>query len=210
MNFLELTSNLADLLQKPLPGFAAQQKMMPQFRIKFPASNNPRNSAVLLLFYPDFDGIKILFIKRTIDDTPHSGQVSFPGGKYEPQDPDFVATALREAHEETGIDTKNVQVIGQLTPLYIPVSNFMVYPVVAYVTEKPAFMPNPREVEYLIEADLCTLFLPQNKGIKQLVRQNIVIDAPFYNASNNIIWGATAMILSELECLLESKQSFME
>ena len=186
-----------------LPGIEAQLQMAPITRLeemkKLAEKANPRLSAVLILFYPLGGKIKIAMMKRPVDNTVHSGQVSFPGGKYEEQDTDLKATALREAWEELGIPQKEVDVIGNLTKLFIPPSNFEVHPWIGFMQNQPEFKLSIDEVDLLIEADLETLLQPEtftNKDISH--RTGKLVNVPCFYLDDQIIWGATAMILSEL------------
>ena len=132
----------------------------------------------------------------------HGGQISFPGGKKEPSDENIIQTALREAHEETGVDPKRISVIGTLTPLFIPVSNMIVTPVVGWIKEKPAFNYQPEEVVFLIDADIKRFFDPAIIKIKPFKIGGETIDIKYFDYDGNIIWGATAMILHELLTIL--------
>ena len=128
----------------------------------------------------------------------HSGQISLPGGKYELTDSDLSVTALREAQEEIGVDSKKVRLIGRLSELYIPPSNYIVQPFVGVLETEPAFTPDPKEVERIIEIRLEDLLDEKNKRKKRiLLRTGTSILAPCYIIDGNTIWGATAMILSE-------------
>jgi len=184
-------------LDKPLPGIEAQMLMAPTLRRPPEMTLPMRDSGVLLLLYPVNDMLFTVFMKRTEYEGPHSGQISFPGGKFENGDISLIDTALREAHEELGIPPDAVEVLGKLSPLYIPVSNFKVLPVVGYLRSKPYFRTDPEEVKYLIETGLDEL---KNPGIvkKELLSLgNETIEIPFYDIDNHHVWGATAMILSE-------------
>jgi 8-oxo-dGTP pyrophosphatase MutT (NUDIX family) len=190
-------SRLSEELQKPLPGVEAQLRMSPSLR-RAPTGNSPfKKSGVLLLLYPCDDSIFIVFIKRTEYEGVHSGQVSFPGGKYEENDLTLARTALRETMEETGIPLDEMKIIGQLTPLHIPVSQADVYPYVGICYNRPVFKHNPTEVEYLIEAGMDELFDPANQKHEIMSIAGNDIKVPYFDIQNNHIWGATAMILSE-------------
>lgn len=185
-----------------LPGLEAQIKMAPISRIQEfnnPSSNgNARKSAVLILFYPDNGNIKTVLMERASDNSVHSGQISFPGGKYEIQDKNLKNTALREAWEEVGLKSEMVTILGPLSKLFIPPSNFDVYPFVGYTLEKPKFNTN-REVESLIEVDIKTLIKPETFTEKPIiVRNSTKMQVPCYLVDQYIIWGATSMIISEL------------
>ena len=185
-----------------LPGFEAQLKMAPITRlsdlIKNPGGKPPRKSAVLILFYPDNGRIKTVLMERAADNTVHSLQISFPGGKFENGDNSLQQTAIREANEEIGIDPETIKILGPLTKLYIPPSNFDVLPFVGFTHQKPEFKTNS-EVKSILEVDLQTLMNPDtliNKTIEH--RTGGIFTVPCYFVQDHIIWGATSMIISEL------------
>ncbi|MDR3682031.1 MAG: CoA pyrophosphatase [Flavipsychrobacter sp.] len=191
-------------LLEPLPGVAAQELMAARvlpMPLKVPS--NARESAVLCLLFHKNGLPHVLLIKRMADKGAHSGQVSFPGGRRDPEDPGLQETALREMYEETGIDAAAIQILGALTPLYIPVSNFMVYPFVGYTNQPPQYNLSQAEVDYVMEIPLKDLFAAERKttvdvtspAIPDVIRQ---VKA-YLLQDGTIIWGATAMILSELE-----------
>jgi len=138
----------------------------------------------------------------------HSGQLSFPGGQAESFDKDTLATALRETNEELGIEPGLVHVLGTLTPVYIPPSNFMVYPYAAYSAARPRFTLDPREVAGLIEVPLAALF---DDAARQVIKMPIkpfgMTDVPCYNFWGNKVWGATAMILKEFKELVKNDKN---
>lgn len=187
-------------LKQPLPGEAAQKRMAPSHRgslLNGSDYSDPRNSAVLISLFPSNDGLSTLFIKRATYDGIHSGQISFPGGKIEEQDDSLIQTALREAQEEVGINPCDVEVLGILTPLFIPVSNMLVLPVVGLLRNKPELHLNLQEVEYTIIVPIDHLKNPQNQSVKTIEIRNDKIIAPFFSYKEEAIWGATAMIVSE-------------
>jgi len=195
-----LISQIRHNLRQPLPGLPAQLRMAPSFRGELLKTNDGRDfrqSAVLISLFPENDTLNTLFIKRTTYDGVHSGQVSFPGGKYEENDGSLIRTALREAEEEVGIDAKKVEVLGSLTPLFIPVSNMQVLPVVGLLTEKPEFQLNLYEVAFTISAPICHLKNPMNHLLKTIIVRDRSIIAPYFKVDCEDIWGATAMIISE-------------
>ncbi|RMG71034.1 MAG: CoA pyrophosphatase [Bacteroidetes bacterium] len=156
-------------------------------------------SGVLALLYPHRDRLHMAFMQRTEDGRVHGGQISFPGGRREPEDVDLVQTALREAEEEMGIKPDEVQVLGALTRLYIPPSNFMVYPTVGYSAQRPIFVPDPVEVAQVIELPLSELQDPQYRVQAPVrVRGDLNVKVPAFVVQGYTIWGATAMMLSEL------------
>jgi 8-oxo-dGTP pyrophosphatase MutT (NUDIX family) len=195
-------------LSQPLPGRVAQERMMGRvvsMPIKVP--DNARPSAVLCLLFPVEDELNMLLMKRREDKTAHSGQVSFPGGSYEQTDTDLRATALREAQEEVGITSSEVDILGALTPLYIPVSNFNVYPYVGYARQRPVYNLSHSEVSYTIEVPLSDLLCADRKTVTKVTSPavpDVIRQVKAYKLEDGtIIWGATAMIISELEAVLE-------
>jgi len=204
-NLKQFNKTLGEELNRGLPGFEAQKRMSPSIREHALKTHNPNlalDSSVLLLFYPKNGQLYLPFIKRTTGNTNHSGQISLPGGKYEKSDTNRIATAIRETNEELGIDCKKIKILGYLTELYIPVSNFMVLPVLGYCENLPKFKQNAFEVEEVIEMSIKELFSTKNKDEFTFVKNNITIQAPYFKANNHKIWGATAMILEEMRELL--------
>lgn len=195
-------------LQQPLPGMRAHELMIGRvlpLPNEIPVSARP--SAVLFLLFGKETNLHLLLIQRTADGHAHSGQVSAPGGRWEPADADLRTTALRETEEEVGIAPAGVNVLGALTPLYIPVSNFLVHPFVGYMPALPALQPSVLEVARTLEVPLDGLFHPSAK-VTTVVRPHsvpgLVMQVPAYKlADGTIIWGATAMMLSELEAVLD-------
>jgi 8-oxo-dGTP pyrophosphatase MutT (NUDIX family) len=199
--------NLKTNLQKPLPGEEAQFEMAHVKREKladlFAEYKNYRASAVLILLYPNEQNqTSVLLIERMAYNGHHSGQIAFPGGKVEPGDIDLQATALREFFEETGSDAIPT-VIGKLTPVYIPVSKFMVQPFVSYVEEKPNFTASAYEVNELIEWEIDHLLNPDI--IKETILEptpGLKLKTPYFDVQGKVLWGATAMMLNELKWVL--------
>lgn len=185
-----------------LPGTDVQWQMASSDRFvkNFPRipGEDARVAAVLVLFYPENGTVYTVLMQRPDYNGVHSGQISFPGGKKEPGDNDVIQTALREAHEETGIDPSKVIILGMLTPLYIPVSNMIVTPVTGWISEKPLSNYKSDEVVFLIEADLKTLLDPSIIKSKPFEIRGELVDIKYFDYRGNTIWGATAMILHEL------------
>lgn len=203
-NFIE---KLATRLSEPLPGIIAHDIMASESRLKLktPFPNvQTRESAVLILFYPSENQIFIPLILRPQYDGVHGGQMAFPGGRAEKEDENLIRTALREAQEEIGVRVSDVKVLGELTKLYIPPSNFYVQPVVGYMTHKPDFYPDPREVDKVIQISLSEINNPVIIGRKTLFVRGVEIDTPFYNIKETTVWGATAMMISELLTVIKS------
>jgi 8-oxo-dGTP pyrophosphatase MutT (NUDIX family) len=204
-NFINI---LKTELQKPLPGTEIQWQMASSDRMirNFPRSpgNDARVAAVLILLYPFNNSIHTVFMQRHNYDGVHGGQISFPGGKVEAADKDITDTALREASEEVGVDPKTVSVVGTLTPLYIPVSNMLVTPVVGWTVKKPEFIKQHEEVVFLFDADINRLLDPSIKKTKPMVIRGESIDIKYYDYDGNVIWGATAMMMHELLTIIRN------
>lgn len=209
---IETFSNiLSEQIKLGLPGLDAHKIMAPVTR---PIKNfeekdypNAKKGAVLILFYPVKEEIFMVMIKRPSYDGVHGGQVSFPGGKVELGDTDTSDTALRETEEEIGVERSNVKVFGQLSNIYIPPSNFFVHPYLGLINEKPDFFPDKNEVEYIIETPVNILLDQSIKSTMTINRPEIKFEAPCYLINKHKVWGATAIILSELEFLLMRLES---
>jgi 8-oxo-dGTP pyrophosphatase MutT (NUDIX family) len=164
-----------------------------------------REAAVLIAFRPQDDGsLRLVFTKRHDDLPSHGGQISFPGGASDPGDPDHIATALREAHEEVAIPPERVEVIGALEPMSTFVSDFAVYPIVGVVPADVELTPNPREVDSVFEVDLAVLAEKREK--RELTRHGVTFTTEAYETDGGTIWGATGYMLGRLidrvgECL---------
>ncbi len=189
-------------LHLPLPGKNAQYEMVKNFRSRaeISAPDNARTAGVLMLFYPKNEEWHIALIRRRAHEKdPHSAQISFPGGKYEEGDGSLLQTALREAMEETGIAPDQVEMLGPLTSLYIPVSNFEVHPFVGFTNTRPDFIPQEDEVDDILEVPISFLLDPENIHTIDLnVRNFLLKNVHCFKFGDNIIWGATAMMLYEL------------
>jgi len=193
---------LREELKKELPGHEAQYKMAPGLRLRFKPTARVIKASVLILLYPDKERLFTVFIKRPDYPGIHGGQISLPGGKMEDNDPDVIFTALRETEEEIGIKREEVEILGCLSPLYIPVSNMLVSSVIGFIADKPDFRPQPGEVAGLIETAIEEFLKPEIVQDKvKIIRLNRAI-VPFYNIKGHHIWGATAMIISEFTELL--------
>lgn len=164
----------------------------------------PRESAVLLVFHPMNGAVRTLLMLRPTYDGVHSGQVAFPGGKREPQDADLRATALREFAEETGCATADFTVLGELSRVFIPPSNALVTPVVAWAPELGTPKPDAREVAELIDAPLSELLRADLLERKRLFIQALgrEADVPYWAIQGHVVWGATALMIAELRELL--------
>lgn len=205
----EFKKIFSQALEKPLPGASCQFKLSPPFRDQTPAGKNKKNAAVLILIYPKADTLFTVFTKRNDYNGPHSGQISFPGGKFDNSDDSLEKTAIRETNEEIGTSLTTKDIVGRLTSLYIPVSNFEVSPFVATVPDEPVFNIDVHEVQYTIEIPLYKIL--QNSKIKSMdvIIESSIVAVPCFNFNNNQIWGATAMMLNEfIEVLKGENQDF--
>lgn len=194
-------------LGRALPGTVAQQRMSvtPSLNEQlWPDRGAAREGAVLVLLYPSAGQFWLPLMLRTLNVADHKGQISFPGGQREAEDQSFWHTALREAREEIGLISSEVRYAGALTPHYIAPSHFTVYPFVGWADHRPDFTLNTFEVAELIEFPLAVLDDAQAKGEEQRELYGQAVCVRYYHYHEHIIWGATAMILSELEAVLVS------
>lgn len=185
-----------------LPGHISHEKMLPRGRnlnidpVKY---TSLKLSSVLVLLFEENDEISVILTQRQEYKGIHSGQIAFPGGKSEQSDSDRIFTALREANEEIGINMKDVSVISTLTELYIPPSNFLVLPVLGVSKSSLDLKLDDREVKEVFSISLEKLSDPKILEIREFkVKDFYTIQAPAYVVDDKIIWGATAMILTEL------------
>jgi 8-oxo-dGTP pyrophosphatase MutT (NUDIX family) len=183
-------------------GFKAQLGMAPAGRERLQPNPDllPRQSAVLVLIYSKVgEGLHIILTKRTDSLRGHSGQVSFPGGSVDPEDTSYEDTALRETREELGINTAQVRILGRLSKMWIPPSNFDVIPVVATVNHEPLMTPNPFEVAKVLHLSLDNLVDDGIKCSTQMDFRGTLAEVPYYDVDGHIVWGATAGMLCEFE-----------
>lgn len=194
---------LMQQLQQPLPGIEAQLLMAPPSRdilLRNLKNDKPsRRAAVLIPLFYSGEELSTLLITRNIYPGVHSGQIAFPGGKHEPGDNGAEGTALREASEEVGILPDQVVVLGCLTDIYIPPSHFTVTPVVGMMGHLPHFQIDRHEVSAINTVTLRSLFDPRNKKNIPIETPAGKLDSPAYCIGDLVIWGATAMMISELE-----------
>ena len=169
MDFENFTRQLKHLLTLPLPGEAAQLKMVPTKRLSYKeyyeqGMKNAKQSAVLICLYPHQDSICTVLTLRPSEFGIHSDQISFPGGRFEEADESLEVTALRETQEELGVEISTLEVIGKLSPVYIPVSNFLVHPFIAVSSLRPKFSLSKYEVKEIIEAEISIFLKEEIKG----------------------------------------------
>lgn len=213
MDYLQTIDWLQKRLQQPLPGNTAHERMLARVKeMPFEIPENARPSAVLSLLFPHNNDLNLLLIKRTEDGHAHSGQISFPGGRQDPTDANLRATALREAQEEVGIMSSDITILGQLTRLYIPVSNFLVYPFVAFSEKRPEYNLSKDEVARVIEVPFREFLTEKRKTVARVTSpadRSFVRKVNAYQLEDgSVIWGATAMILSELEVIIAEGKEF--
>ncbi len=208
MDLNDIRSLKKPLLKRSLPGSKAHELMAPSIRLENISFNNsiPRKSGVLILFFEQNDSLYTVFMLRPNYGGVHSGQISFPGGKQEDFDASVIDTALREANEELGILSENVEIIGTLTNLFIPPSNFIVTPVIGVSNNMPSFYPDKKEVEEVIIINFLEFFCKSTlEKMDFVVSDNLTFSAPCYKIGKYKIWGATAMIISELVELIKEQ-----
>lgn len=189
-------------MQHPLPGNEAHQRMssyLKRANYKKDWNEPARESAVCILFYEKSNEIHFPLIERVKYPGVHSGQIALPGGKIEPGETKTEA-ALRELEEETGFASKHIEILGELSPVYVLASNFNINPVLAISRETPVFSHNPNEVEQLFEQKLGEILVDERiKETEILAGENLKITAPYFDVQDKILWGATAMILNEMK-----------
>ncbi len=188
------------LKNSELPGISAHKEMSFTNR-NFDKPSNAIPSAVCLLLYENNQQVFFPLIKRTNTSLHHKGQMALPGGRLDP-DESIEQGAIRECEEEIGVPKKDIVPIRRLTELYIPVSNHLVYPIVCYTPYPPTFQYNPDEVERILICSVENLLHFEKQLTKVRLKDNFTIDAPAFNFQQEIIWGATALILNEFKHLL--------
>ena len=204
----DLVRQLQDALSRPLPGLDAQLRMAPSPRVGWDPLNVPegtRDGAALILIYPHHDTFHLPLTVRGSGLRNHTGQVSLPGGGVD-EGETIEAAAVREAEEEIGVARASIQLLGRLTPLHIPVSNFLLHPVVGFLPARPVFNRAEWEVARIIEPTLSQL--RDAATVKRELQrrasggQTIDVDVPFFDIDSEKVWGATAMVLAEFCAIL--------
>ncbi|SHG65148.1 8-oxo-dGTP pyrophosphatase MutT, NUDIX family [Flavobacterium fluvii] len=209
MDFQDFLEYVPKLKEVGLPASEAHFKMAPLERIESLKNlkietKNPKTAAVMMLFYPKNGVTHLVLIVRNSYQGVHSAQIAFPGGKYEPRDQIFENTALRETHEEIGIPPDSIKIMKAFTRLYIQPSNFMVYPFLGICKEEIVFIPDSDEVADIIELPL-SVFMSDDILVSVNLSTSYAenISVPAFKIGDHIVWGATAMMLSELKEVLK-------
>lgn len=207
MEYHTLHSLIPQLIEQPLVGLKAQMALAPPHRDAYDLdkidSLKPVPAAVMIIIYPDILGqSRLVLMKRSNYNGHHARQISFPGGKKEQSDENLLEAAIRETEEEMGIVLNKNNVLRALTQLYIPPSNFIVQPYVTLIDKTPDFRPN-YEVEKLILPTLTDILNENSIQLRSIMtRGNTEIHSPCFILLDEVVWGATAMILSEFRSLL--------
>jgi len=206
INFFDATSAISEV---ELPSITSHIKMAPLERVNslqepIYISLTAKKAAVMMLFYPKERETHLVLIKRNSYPGVHSSQIAFPGGKVDPEDVDYRQTALRETFEEIGISEDKISVVKDFTPLYIPPSDFLVYPFMGVCSTEIEFVLQQEEVAGIIEVPLKTLLdesIISNKILDTSYAKSLKV--PVFEIEGHIVWGATAMMLSELKDVLK-------
>jgi 8-oxo-dGTP pyrophosphatase MutT (NUDIX family) len=195
----DLESRLRLALAGPLPGLEAQRHMAPTPRPGWQPSQpagQVRDAAGLVLLFPIDDRVHLLLTVRSAQLPSHAGQVSLPGGAVEAGE-SLEEAALREAHEEIGVDPALVRVLGRLTPLHIPVSGFVLHPIVGVADARPSYRLADSEVEQVVEPGLDALLDPASVKHQSGTWNGVAREVPYFALEGQVVWGATAMVLAE-------------
>ena len=198
--------NIKKALKQNLPGGISHKKMLPPNRVLKAApeeKNILKKSSVLLLLFIENDELTACLIKRPSHMKHHAGQIALPGGKIE-KDETAIVTALRETYEEIGIQPKQIKILGTLSEFYVEVSRFQIYPIVGWLDKKPEFVINTNEVEKTILFPIKNFKAPFNEVELETFTGKLKV--PCIKFDGEIIWGATAMILSEFADILKTIQ----
>ncbi|MFD1163424.1 MULTISPECIES: NUDIX hydrolase [Hwangdonia] len=210
MNFDDFLKSISKIENIPLPAEASQLKMVPGFRQELlrqqeKAIKSAKKAGVMALFFPNEnkETTLVLILRKTYSGV-HSAQVGFPGGKLEDEDKSLKDAAVRETFEEIGVPMRDIKVVKSLTQVYIPPSNFYVYPFIGISRNTPNFIKQDDEVEAIIEVEL-QHFLDDKQVVTKTVSASYSaeVEVPAFKLNNYVVWGATAMMLSEIKDLLK-------
>ena len=206
MDFQHFITQLEIMITNYLPGEESQQKMRVNYdqSIELPFSiNNSTAAAVLILLYLEDNEIHFFLTKRSNELEHHKGQISLPGGTQE-ENEELTHTALRETQEEIGINKTSISIIGSMTPLFVPVTGFMIHPFIGYSSNKLEPTPDPSEVEAIFSVNISDLLNETNQTIEKRNIRGYDVEVPYFKLNNYEVWGATSMILSEFRDLIKS------
>jgi len=192
---IKFIRSLRDRLKLPLPGWEAQRILIPEGRESGFRLDNLHPAAVLIALYPERDEWYFPLIQRSIDGFAHSGQIALPGGRREGLESN-IETALREAEEEVSLPATEMEILGETSPLPIPVSRHLVQPVIGFIKRKPKLVPDPKEVAHIFSVSLDTLLRVEPKLETREIKGRSW-EIPYFEVEGHKVWGATAMILSE-------------
>jgi 8-oxo-dGTP pyrophosphatase MutT (NUDIX family) len=206
MDFQRFITQLKIAINKDLPGEESHQKMRVIYdqSIELPFSKiNSTQAAVLILLYLADNEIYFFLTKRTDELKHHKGQISLPGGTQEGNEK-LIDTALRETQEEIGINKTSISIIGTITPLFVPVTGFMIYPFIGYSLNKLDPKPDPVEVATIFSVNISDLLNKENRTTEQRNIRGYDVQVPYFKLNDYQVWGATSMILSEFRDLIKS------
>ena len=212
MEFDEFLKSISKIKNIPLPAESSHFKMVPPFRRELlkkqeEAIKYAKHAGVVALFYPDEEGqTKFVLILRNTYNGVHSAQIGFPGGKLEPHDKSLQHAAIRETYEEIGVPMHTIEIICELSQVYIPPSNFYVSPFLGLVNQTPVFKKDEDEVKAIVEVSLQD-FLDDKVLITKKVKTSysVEVEVPAFLLNGHVVWGATAMMLSEIKDLLKQE-----
>jgi 8-oxo-dGTP pyrophosphatase MutT (NUDIX family) len=206
MDFDLFLNSIPKIQNQSLRGELSHQKLAPPERVELMANfdaTNCRKAAVLMLFYPKKNKTHLALILRTTYNGVHSSQIALPGGKVENFDSNHQQTALRETHEEIGINPDKISVIRPFSEIYVPPSNFMVYPFLGFVSQELQFVLDANEVAGLVECPVSVLLDEASVvSMNMATSYSDMVSVPCFKIDNHYVWGATAMMLSELKDVL--------
>ena len=206
MDFLHFIAQLKIVVGNDIPGERSHQKMQVNYDKSFElpfSKNNSTPAAVLILLYLEDNEIHFFLTKRSNELEHHKGQISLPGGTQE-ENEKLTHTALRETQEEIGINKTSISIIGSMTPLFVPVTGFMINPFIGYSLNKLEPTPDPLEVEAIFSVNISDLLNEANRTIEQRNIRGYDVEVPYFKLNNYEVWGATSMILSEFRDLIKS------
>ena len=206
MDFLHFIAQLKIVVGNDIPGERSHQKMQVNYDKSFEIPFSKKNStpaAVLILLYLEDNEIHFFLTKRSNKLEHHKGQISLPGGTQE-ENEKLTHTALRETQEEIGINKTSISIIGSMTPLFVPVTGFMINPFIGYSLNKLEPTPDPLEVEAIFSVNISDLLNEANRTIEQRNIRGYDVEVPYFKLNNYEVWGATSMILSEFRDLIKS------